>query len=429
MERSIKQQLISWKNKKRRKPLIIHGARQVGKTYSVKEFGENYFDNIIYLNFEINQKVIKDFEENIAPSFLLHRLEIYFNQKIDPEHTLIFFDEIQACERALTSLKYFQEEASEYHVIAAGSLLGVAMNRERYSFPVGKVEQLNMYPMTFQEFLLALQEEMLLEEIRICYVERRKLDYILHEKALQLYREYLIVGGMPEAVEVYVKGESLMEVTLIQQEILNAYVADMAKYASPTETAKILACFDSIPTQLAKDNKKFQYKVVAQGGKASLFGASIDWLQAAGIVTKCERVEHGLHPLEMYKNLASFKLYMSDVGLLTTKAGVTAYDIISGNDHIFIGALTENYIANVFEQNEHKLYYWTSGGNAEIDFILEIGGKVIPVEVKAREHVKSRSLSVYKKQYNAANTIRISGKNFGFENGIISLPLYAAWLV
>lgn len=429
MERSIKQQLISWKNKKRRKPLIIHGARQVGKTYSVKEFGENYFDNIIYLNFEINQKVIKDFEENIAPSFLLHRLEIYFNQKIDPEHTLIFFDEIQACERALTSLKYFQEEASEYHVIAAGSLLGVAMNRERYSFPVGKVEQLNMYPMTFQEFLLALQEEMLLEEIRICYVERRKLDYILHEKALQLYREYLIVGGMPEAVEVYVKGESLMEVTLIQQEILNAYVADMAKYASPTETAKILACFDSIPTQLAKDNKKFQYKVVAQGGKASLFGASIDWLQAAGIVTKCERVEHGLHPLEMYKNLASFKLYMSDVGLLTTKAGVTAYDIISGNDHIFIGALTENYIANVFEQNEHKLYYWTSGGNAEIDFILEIGGKVIPVEVKAREHVKSRSLSVYKKQYNAADTIRISGKNFGFENGIISLPLYAAWLV
>ena len=328
----------------------------------------------------------------------MHRLEIYFNQKIDPEHTLIFFDEIQACERALTSLKYFQEEASEYHVIAAGSLLGVAMNRERYSFPVGKVEQLNMYPMTFQEFLLALQEEMLLEEIRICYVERRKLDYILHEKALQLYREYLIVGGMPEAVEVYVKGESLMEVTLIQQEILNAYVADMAKYASPTETAKILACFDSIPTQLAKDNKKFQYKVVAQGGKASLFGAS-------------------------------FKLYMSDVGLLTTKAGVTAYDIISGNDHIFIGALTENYIANVFEQNEHKLYYWTSGGNAEIDFILEIGGKVIPVEVKAREHVKSRSLSVYNKQYNAADTIRISGKNFGFENGIISLPLYAAWLV
>lgn len=356
-------------------------------------------------------------------------MEIYFNQKIDPEHTLIFFDEIQACERALTSLKYFQEEAPGYHVIAAGSLLGVVVNREKYSFPVGKVEQLNMFPMSFEEFLLALQENMLAHEIRVCYEKQKQMDYILHEKATQLYREYLVIGGMPEAVAVYAEEKSLQAVTLIQNEILNAYVADMAKYATPTETAKILACFDSIPAQLAKDNKKFQYKVVAQGGKASLFGASIDWLQAAGIVTKCERVEHGIHPLAIYKNLASFKLYMSDVGLLTAKAGVTAYDIVSGNDHIFIGALTENYIANVFEQNGHKLYYWTSGGNAEIDFVLEIGSKAIPVEVKAREHVKSRSLSVYKKQYNTSDAIRISGKNFGFENEITSLPLYAAWLV
>jgi len=429
VKRNIEQQLIYWKNKKRRKPLIIHGARQVGKTYIIKAFGEKYFDNILYLNFEIDRKVVKDFEENISPSFLLHRLEIYFKQKIDPERTLIFFDEIQACERALTSLKYFLEDVPQYHVIAAGSLLGVALNREKYSFPVGKVEQLNMYPMTFEEFLRALHEDMLAEEIRSCYTQKKKMDYILHEKAMQLYREYLIVGGMPEAVDVYIEEKSLMEAIEVQHEILDAYVADMAKYATPTETTKIMACFDSIPAQLAKDNKKFQYKVVAQGGKASLFGASIDWLQAAGIVTKCEKVEHGIHPLEIYKNLASFKLYMSDVGLLSAKAGVTSYDIISGNEHIFIGALTENYIANVLEQNGYKLYYWTSGGNAEVDFILEKENRVIPVEVKAREHVKSRSLSVYQNSYKTSDIIRISGKNFGFENNIISLPLYAAWLV
>lgn len=429
MKRNIEQQLIYWKNKKRRKPLIIHGARQVGKTYIIKAFGEKYFDNILYLNFEIDRKVVKDFEENISPSFLLHRLEIYFKQKIDPERTLIFFDEIQACERALTSLKYFLEDVPQYHVIAAGSLLGVALNREKYSFPVGKVEQLNMYPMTFEEFLRALHEDMLAEEIRSCYTQKKKMDYILHEKAMQLYREYLIVGGMPEAVDVYIEEKSLMEAIEVQHEILDAYVADMVKYATPTETTKIMACFDSIPAQLAKDNKKFQYKVVAQGGKASLFGASIDWLQAAGIVTKCEKVEHGIHPLEIYKNLASFKLYMSDVGLLSAKAGVTSYDIISGNEHIFIGALTENYIANVLEQNGYKLYYWTSGGNAEVDFILEKENRVIPVEVKAREHVKSRSLSVYQNSYKTSDIIRISGKNFGFENNIISLPLYAAWLV
>jgi len=429
VKRNIEQQLIYWKNKKRRKPLIIHGARQVGKTYIIKAFGEKYFDNILYLNFEIDRKVVKDFEENISPSFLLHRLEIYFKQKIDPERTLIFFDEIQACERALTSLKYFLEDVPQYHVIAAGSLLGVALNREKYSFPVGKVEQLNMYPMTFEEFLRALHEDMLAEEIRSCYTQKKKMDYILHEKAMQLYREYLIVGGMPEAVDVYIEEKSLMEAIEVQHEILDAYVADMVKYATPTETTKIMACFDSIPAQLAKDNKKFQYKVVAQGGKASLFGASIDWLQAAGIVTKCEKVEHGIHPLEIYKNLASFKLYMSDVGLLSAKAGVTSYDIISGNEHIFIGALTENYIANVLEQNGYKLYYWTSGGNAEVDFILEKENRVIPVEVKAREHVKSRSLSVYQNSYKTSDIIRISGKNFGFENNIISLPLYAAWLV
>lgn len=429
MKRNMEEHLIKWKNKTRRKPLIIYGARQTGKTYSIKEFGNKYFDHTLYINFEINQKIIKDFEEDISPAFLIHRMEVFFNQKINPDTTLIFFDEIQACERALTSLKYFCEDAPEYHVIAAGSLLGVAMNRVKYSFPVGKVDQINMYPMSLDEFILALGEDMLLEEIKNCYKEKIKMDSLLHEKALQIYREYLLVGGMPEAVSVYAEEKSIMDTIDIQNNILNAYIADMAKYASTSDTTKIMACFDSIPAQLAKDNRKFQYKVVAQGGKASMFGTSIDWLLAAGIVTKCERVEHGIHPLEIYKNLSAFKIYMSDVGLLTTKAGTTSYDIISGNDHVFIGALTENYIANTLERNRYKLYYWSSGGEAEVDFIIEQEGKVVPIEVKAREHTKSRSLSVFHSKYKAEKTIRFSSRNFGWENAIEAIPLYAAWLV
>lgn len=429
MKRNIENQLLQWKDKIRRKPLIIYGARQIGKTYSIKEFGAKYFKNTIYINFETNQKIYHDFEEDISPNFLLHRIEIFFNQKITPEDTLIIFDEVQTCERALTSLKYFCEDAPEYYVIAAGSLLGVATKREKYSFPVGKVDQINMYPMNMEEFFKALKEDMLLEEMKNCFLEKRKMDAALHEKALQIYREYLVVGGMPEAVAVYAEGKHIVDAVEVQNSILSAYIADMAKYATASDTTKIMACFDSIPAQLAKDNKKFQYKVVAKGGRGSYFGEAIDWLLASGIVTKCENVEHGMHPLEIYKNLSSFKLYMSDVGLLTTKAGVTTYDIISGNDNIFIGALTENYIANTLEQNGYKLYYWTSGGIAEVDFLIEQEGKVVPVEVKAREHTKSKSLSVFTCKYGVDKSVRFSARNFGWQNDIQSIPLYAAWLV
>jgi predicted AAA+ superfamily ATPase len=231
MKRNMEEQLLKWRNKARRKPLIVYGARQTGKTYSIKEFGKKYFEHTVYINFEINQKIVRDFEEDISPSFLLHRMEVFFNQKINPDTTLIFFDEIQACERALSSLKYFCEDAPEYYVIAAGSLLGVAMNREKYSFPVGKVDQINMYPMRLDEFMLALGEDLLLEEIKNCFMEKKKMDPALHEKALQTYREYLIVGGMPEAVAVYAEEKRILEAVDIQNHILNAYVADMAKYA------------------------------------------------------------------------------------------------------------------------------------------------------------------------------------------------------
>jgi len=378
------------------------------------------------LNFETNLKITKDFDEDISPEFLINRLELFYGRKINPDTTLIIFDEIQTCARALTSLKYFCEDAPEYHIIAAGSLLGVAVNREKYSFPVGKVDILNMYPMDFEEFLWAFSKDTLAEEIWNHYREMKRMDSFIHDILNDLYRKYLVVGGMPGVVNTYVHGEALIEALEIQTEILKNYVADMAKYATPSDTTKIMACFDSIPAQLGKDNKKFQYKVVSQGGKASLFGMAIDWLIAAGIVTKCEKVEHGIAPMEIYKNLAAFKLYMCDVGLLSQKVGVSPYDIISGNENYFIGALTENFVANTLERNAYKLYYWTSGGEAEIDFIIQIDNIAIPIEVRAREHVKSRSLAVYTQKYNPEYRIRLSSKNFGFENEIKSIPLYAA---
>ena len=426
MKRKFEDVLISWKNKHSRKPALIYGARQIGKTTSIKYFGEKYFENMIYINFELNRELAEDFQANISPDFLIHRFEVYFGEKINQKTTLIVFDEIQACERALTSLKYFCEDAPEYYIIGAGSLLGVALKREDFSFPVGKVNQIHMYPMDFEEFLWAKNQKMLADEIRVYHEKREPMDLTLHKKAMGLYREYLIVGGMPEAVKEYTENNSLLEVAEIQGAIINAYVADMAKYATPGDTTKIMACFDSLPAQLAKDNKKFQYKVVARGGRASLFGASIDWLLASGIVIKCERVDQGQHPLAIFKDIASFKLYMGDVGLLSHRAGVNEYDIIKGNDHVFIGALTENYVANALTQKGYPLYYWTSG-TSEVDFMIENQSDVFPIEVKARENVKSRSLSVYVKLNHPDYSIRISGKNFGFENDILSIPLYAVF--
>jgi|LGOV01.1.fsa_nt_gb predicted AAA+ superfamily ATPase len=424
MKRKFEDILVSWKNKNSRKPGLIYGARQIGKTTSIKYFGEKYFENMIYINFELNRELAEDFQGNISPDYLIHRFEIYFGEKINKETTLIVFDEIQACERALTSLKYFCENAPEYYIIGAGSLLGVAIKRDDFSFPVGKVNQIHMYPMEFEEFLWAMNQEMLADEIRVCYENRKPIDPTLHKKAMGFYREFLIVGGMPEAVKEYTKNKSMLDVEEIQGEIINAYVADMAKYATNSDTTKIMACFDSLPAQLAKDNKKFQYKIIAKGGRASLFGASIDWLLAAGIVIKCEKVDQGKHPLVIFKDLTSFKLYMGDVGLLSHKAGVNEYDIIKGNDHVFIGALTENYIANALKQKGYPLYYWTSG-TSEVDFIIEKQSDVFPIEVKARKNVKSRSLSEYVKKYNPVYSIRISEKNFGYENDILSIPLYA----
>lgn len=423
--------LIAWKEKKNRMPLIVHGARQVGKTYIVNEFGKDNYDNIIYVNFETNVDILKDFEMKITPEFLISRMELFFGEKIKKGKTLIFFDEIQASERALTSLKYFCEDAPEYHVIAAGSLLGVAINRDKFSFPVGKVDMMILYTMDMNEFLWALDKESLVEEIRRCYKRNEEMAPSLHNLCLELYKTYLIVGGMPNAIERYLDESKIIDSIDVKNGILNSYIADMSKYTSRTEATKVRASYDSIPSQLAKKNKKFQYKVVQKGGTASIFGPSLSWLESAGIILKCHKIEHGYMPPRAYRDLSSFKLYMSDVGLLTMKSGVSLHSIISGDtrNFTFIGAITENYVAQGLTSNGHDLHYWTSKDTAEIDFIIQDDDLIIPIEVKSGTNTRSRSLNVYHKKYNPKYSIRVSAKNFGFENDIKSVPLYAVFCI
>jgi len=430
MRRNIEQRLIEWKNKKDRKPLIVNGARQVGKTYILREFGASYYKNVVYVNLETNISVASYFDGDISPERLIRYLEAYAGEAIIPESTLIIFDEIQSCERALTALKYFCEETPEYHIAAAGSLLGVAIHRERYSFPVGKVDTITLYPFTFEEFLWACGENLLCDEIRQHYESLEPMPEALHNKAIDLYRYYLIVGGMPAAVNEFVQSKKLIGVSDIQNKILSDYLADMAKYANNSESVKIRACYNSIPAQLAKENKKFQYKVVQKGGSSTIFGASIDWLNFAGVVLKCQRVEQAFEPVSVYADLSSFKLYMGDTGLLVMKSGISQQTVLSGEANLFMGAVCENYVAQALTANGHQLHYWTSEHIAELDFVLQKGSEIIGIEVKKAQHVKSKSLFEFIKKYKPAYSIRLSEKNFGVTgNNVRIVPLYATFCI
>jgi len=429
MKRKALKQLDDWKKKSGRMPLIVNGARQVGKTYLIKEFGEQHFKNTVYFNLETNLAVNSYFETDLNPLRIIQYLETASGQRIIPEETLLVLDEIQSCPRALTALKTFCEEAPEYFIVCAGSLLGVAVNRESYSFPVGKVDEIQLFPMDFEEFLMALDEDLLVDEIRTHFAADLKMPEILHNKALDYYKQYLIVGGMPAVVKEFVQTKSLLGATEIQGRIQNEYIADMAKYASTTTSVKIRACYNSVPVQLAKENKKFQYKIVQRGGTATVFGESIEWLNFAGVVLKCQKAEHGYMPVAVYADLSDFKLYMSDVGLLTSKSGMAQQTILSSieEDNGFLGALSENYVAQALAANKHSLFYWKSENTAELDFVLQIEGNVIPVEVKKGNRTKSVSMNMFLKKYNCPYAIRISKKNFGFENNIKSVPLYAVF--
>jgi predicted AAA+ superfamily ATPase len=305
------------------------------------------------------------------------------------------------------------------------------VNREKFSFPVGKVNELSMFPMDFEEFLWATSNELLSGEIRKHFQTNVPLPEILHIQALELHKLYLIVGGMPAVVSEFTETKSLITATDIQGRVLNEYIADMAKYATATTSVKIRACYNSIPSQLAKENKKFQYKIVQKGGTATIFGESIEWLNFAGVVLKCQKVNHGFLPIAIYTDMSDFKLYMSDTGMLTMKSGMPHQVILSHieEDNGFLGVLYENYVAQAFTSNFLPLFYWKNENTAELDFVLQIGGKVIPIEVKKGNRTKSISMNMFMKKYNCPYAIRISKKNFGFENDIKSVPLYAVFCI
>jgi predicted AAA+ superfamily ATPase len=427
MKRKIGEDLLQWKQAKNRMPLIVNGARQIGKTYSILEFGRSEYQNVVHINFETDKLIAEKFDEDLHPEKIVHDIEFLTSQKISKETTLLFFDEIQACERALTSLKYFCEDAPEYHVIAAGSLLGVAINREKYSFPVGKVDELNMYPLDFEEFLWALGNDNIIKEIKTHFEQNLKLSEPLHKFGLDLFYKYCIVGGMPAVVKNYVENNSFVALKDTQAKIMNEYIADMSKYAAPATSVKIRACYDSIPTQLSKENRKFQYKIAMKGGTSSIFGESIDWLLSAGIVLKCRKIEQGVMPLKGQIDFSDFKLYMSDIGMLTMHSAFPYQMIINSIevDNGFLGGLAENFVAQDFANKRIPLYYWKSGECAEVDFVVQSGIDIIPIEVKKGRHNRAISLSNFVKRYNCPYSIKISQKNFGFENNIRSVPFYA----
>lgn len=430
MERNIIKQLQAWKNSPERMPLVLQGARQIGKTFVVNHFAETEYENFVYFNFE-KEKTLASLFTDLSPSVLVPKMAYTKKERLIPEQTLIIFDEVQACPEALTSLKYFCEEANEYHIIATGSLLGVSVNRGKNSFPVGKVTFMNMYPMDFEEFLLARGEQFLIDRIRACYEHFSPLEETFHEAALKLYKEYLFTGGMPRVVEEFCKKQNTQLTRIFKSDILEAYQDDMGKYNKQSEIAKTKVVYNNISTQLAKENRKFQYKRLKSGGRASEFEGAIEWVCLAGIAARVFRLEQIKLPLDANKSDSDFKFYMNDTGLCCEAQQILFEDILYENPLLseFMGGLTENYVCSQLRSKGMELYYWTSGNQAEVDFVTRIGAGIIPIEVKTSVHTRSKSLSVYAGKYNPPYAIRISAKNFGFENGIKSIPLYAVFCI
>lgn len=429
MERLITKKLLEWKNAKSRKPLLLKGARQVGKTYVLLDFGKNYYDNVVYLHFEGNTETLnKIFEPDLNPKRIIDEISVYSKQSVTPEKTLIIFDEIQACERALTSLKYFCEEAPEYHVVAAGSLLGLAINRGKFSFPVGKVDIITMYPLSFEEFLNATVPSLrLVEKIKDAYKTLTPLASVYHDSALDSYRKYLVIGGYPAVVKTYLETESFDAVRSVQAGISDSYISDMTKYATPNETIRSIAIFNTLPSQLGKENTKFQYAVIKSNARAKDYELSLQWLKASSVVWENVKVTEGKLPLTVYEQLDSFKIYYSDVGLLCFKSGILPQDVLvnGATSDRMRGLLAENYVAEQLSALGYRLNYWESNGKSEVDFVIRRDDSAVPVEVKSADNVRAKSLKVFVDKYNPKYSVRISTKNFGFENNILSLPLYA----
>lgn len=431
--RKVTAYLEQWRESKYRKPLIIQGARQVGKTYAILEFGKTHYDNVAYFNFQTSPSLEATFAEDISPSYLLPILSHISGQTITRGNTLIVLDEIQLCERAVTSLKYFCEEAPEYHVIAAGSLLGVAVNRERFAFPVGKVDRYTMYPMDMEEFLLAMGEGALVARIRACYAEDTAMPAALHEAALKLYRQYLIIGGMPEAVARFVDTQDYTQVRHVQETIQMDYLDDMSKYqGSANEIKKTRLTYSTVSVQLSKKNTRFQYKIIKKGARAADYENAIQWLVSGNLLSQVYRAEQIMKPLDNYKDIDDFKVFLSDMGLLCAQKELRPDDIFFMEEELtdFKGGMTENYVNAQLTANGFKTFFWRNDkGTKEVDFVIALDGKLIPIGVKSGVNVSSDSLKDYIRMFRPAYAIRLSMRNFGFENGIRSIPLYAVFCI
>lgn len=431
MYRKVSEFLKRWQQDPYRKPLLIQGARQVGKTYSILEFGRKNYDNVAYFNFQTNTLLANTFTEDIRPSYLLPILSHMSGETITKGRTLIVFDEIQLCERALTSLKYFCEEAPEYHVIGAGSLLGVAVNRRQNAFPVGKVDRYTMYPMDMEEFLLAVGEKDFVGKVHDCFENNSPMPAALHEAGLRRYRQYLVVGGMPEAVSRFVDTQDYVQVRHIQDTIQMDYLDDMSKYqGSSNEIKKTRLTYNTIAVQLSKKNKRFQFKIIKKGARAAEYENAIQWLVTAHLMYQVYRAEQIKKPLDNFKDIDDFKVYHSDMGLLCAQKDVRPNDIFFMEKEMeeFKGGLTENYVFCQLTSGGFKVFFWRNDkGTKEVDFIIALEGRLIPVEVKSADNTVSDSLKEYIKLFKPDCSIRISEKNFGMDGGIRSVPLYAVF--
>lgn len=417
--------LYKWKSKKNKKPLIIEGARQVGKTWLMKEFGKEAYDNVVYINFDSNTQMTNLFSLDYNIERLIKGLELYSNEKILPTSTLIIFDEIQEVPNALESLKYFNENAPEYDVICAGSLLGIALHQGT-SFPVGKVEFLNLYPLSYVEFLRAINKEQfakLLIEKDYELINAFSNDYI------ETLKQYYIVGGMPEVVNSFVSDGNFNNVKDIQRRILMAYEQDFSKHAPSDIVPKIRMVFNSIPSQLAKENKKFIYGLIREGARAKDFETAIMWLSDCGLVYKVHRVNKAGVPLKAYEDLKAFKLFMHDIGLLCCMANVSEQTILNKNDLFveFKGSLTEQYVCQQLKnRSDLGIYYYTNEKNTcEVDFVVDDGTNIIPIEVKAETNLKAKSLKTFCDKFKPNYALRSSLANYKKEDNLINLPLYA----
>lgn len=418
------EELIKWKNKKTKKPLIIKGARQVGKTWLMKEFGKNYYENYAYINFDNNERMKTLFSGDFDIDRIIQGLKIETNTNIEKEKTLIIFDEVQEVPTALSSLKYFYENAPEYNIIAAGSLLGIALH-EGTSFPVGKVEFMSLTPLNFNEYLLAIGEENLNQLI---LEQDFKLLEIFKDKIINYLKEYMYIGGLPEVVSTYITNKDFAEVREIQKRLLESYENDFSKHAPNNIVTRIRDVWNNIPSQLGKENKKFIYGLIKEGARAREYEIAINWLVDTGLIYKVNRINDYKKPLKAYQDLNAFKLYIFDIGLLTAMTDLNIKTLIE-KDEIFTefkGSLTEEYVLEELKSSlDISVFYWSnSEGSSEIDYIIELENNIIPIEVKAGVNLQAKSLKTFIKKYNSLVNIRTSLREYKKEKNITNIPLY-----